>query len=923
MSVTVDVAPFLNERELRETVTTIGRTTGLSAPQLRSALVEYFRPQLSSARSRLEQRLLIDGKGTRCAEALSRIEDLLIHILFDVATAIVFPKSSDAIDEDIAIVAVGGYGRATLAPGSDIDLLFLVPSTYSPRIRGIVEFILYVLWDMRQKVGHATRSIEDCIHLAKTDTTVMTAILEARYICGAETLFDRLVASFRREVVVKRAREFVTSKLSERDIRHQKSGESRYLVEPDVKDGKGGLRDLNTLFWIAKFLYATNATDQLAAKGAFSPDELRIFKKSENFLWAVRCNLHFASNRPTDRLTFDHQPEIAERLGYKTRGGLRHVERFMKHYFLVARDVGNLTRILCAGLEARQFKDVPTLTGLLSRFISLPAGVLPDAPGISIAKGRLSFVSAGLVEENPVNIIRLFAVAGRHGAEIHPDALKTIRKSLKLIHDTLRKDPQANALFIEILTQSNQPDSVLRMMNEVGVLGRFIPPFGKIVAMMQFNMYHHYTVDEHLIRAVGILAMIERGLLSEDHPLSANILPTVTSRRVLYLAVLFHDVAKGRKEDHSIAGERIALDLCPRLGLSSAETDTVAWLIRHHLLMSETAQMRDLNDFKTILDFAGIVQSLERLKLLLLLTVVDIRAVGPGVWNGWKGQLLRTLYYETEPVLSGGHTAVSRQERVFASQAAFFAHFPDWDRERQEAYAARHYDAYWLSVNTEKLLKHYTLIASTAEKAIATSIETNEFTAVTELTIYAPDHPRLLALITGACAAAGANIVGAQVFTTADGMALDTILVQREFDLEEDERRRAGRIADLVRKALRGELWLQEAVARAYRPRVRTDPFTVDPRVIIDNHSSNRYTVIEINGRDRIGLLYDLTEALYRLNLNIASAHVTTFGEKAIDVFYVTDLTGGKIENTARRTQIEQALFTLLSSAPVADNRRL
>ncbi len=444
-------------------------------------------------------------------------------------------------------------------------------------------------------------------------------------------------------------------------------------------------------------------------------------------------------------------------------------------------------------------------------------------------------------------------------------------------------------------------------------MGRFIPEFGRIVAMMQFNMYHHYTVDEHLVRTVGVLASLARGELTSEHPLSASIFPTLTEKRALYVAAFIHDIAKGRAEDHSIAGERVARSLCPRLGLSEGETETVAWLVRYHLLMSETAQMRDLNDFKTILDFVAIVQSPERLKLLLILTVADIRAVGPGVWNGWKGQLLRTLYAEAEPVISGGHASISRKDRVTAAQEAFAAAQPSWTPEQKSAYAARHYDAYWLSVALDKQLKDHALIARADPKSVMTEVYTDAFTAITELTVFAPDHPRLLALITGACAAAAANIAGAQIFTTTDGMALDTILIQREFADEDDERRRAERVAELIRKALRGELWLKQAVAEAYRPQPRIKAFSVSPRVIVDNQSSNRHTVIEINGLDRIGLLYDLTEALYHLNLNIASAHITTFGEKAIDVFYVTDLTGAKIENQSRHRQIEAALMAVLA----------
>ena len=906
--------PLVTFGSLHDRLVDVTRSIDPASTSFRPAIVTQLKTQLELARTKAESRLIADGDGTSCAEDLSTAEDAIIRALFKLASETLFPTKSTG---SVAVVAVGGYGRGTLAPGSDIDLLFILPSKQSKGVQQIVEFILYCLWDTRQKVGHATRSIDECIRLSKSDNTILTSILEARFICGNAHLFDRLVVGFRKDVVSKDAKEFIAEKLAERDLRLLKAGESRYLVEPDVKDGKGGLRDLHTLFWIAKYIYATNSTDELAKKGALTRDELALFKKCERFLWAVRCHLHFLSKRGTDRLTFDRQSDIAERLGYKSHGGLKHVERFMKHYFLVAKDVGDLTRILCASLEARQVKEAPTLSRMFGRLVSRTSALLPDAPAFQLESGRLFLKGPDVFENDPVNIIRLFAAAGRHGAEIHPDAFKKVRKSLRLLKGETLDNAEANALFLELLTATDEPDVLLRMMNEAGVLGRFIPAFGRIVAMMQFNMYHHYTVDEHLIRAVGYLAAIDRGKAANDHPLATAIFPMIRSRRALYVAVFLHDVAKGRKEDHSIAGERMAFDLCPRLGLSSSETETVAWLVRHHLLMSETAQMRDLNDFKTILDFCAIVQSLERLRLLLILTVADIRAVGPGVWNGWKGQLLRTLYSEAETVLAGGHTAMSRKDRVVQAQAEFFGRLPDWDAERQRTYAAQHYDNYWLSVSTENQLKHAAVIRSAKPKTVVTHTETDAFTAITEITIFAPDHPRLLALITGACAAAGANIAGAQIFTTADGMALDTILIQREFQTEEDERRRAERIADLVRKALRGELWLREAVARAYKPQPRIKAFTVEPRVIIDNESSNRFTVIEINGLDRVGLLYDLTEALYKLSLNIGSAHITTFGEKAVDVFYVTDLTGAKIESTTRQRQIEQALSAVL--LPAAD----
>jgi [protein-PII] uridylyltransferase len=911
------LAKASDSSHLRSVFDTLLQRHGAKSAALRPAIVAELKEAFNSIRAACEQQLVRDGNGTRCAESLSAAEDQIIAALFEFAAE----RLVTGERQPIAVVAVGGYGRGTLAPGSDIDLLFVLPDKQPAWVQNVVEFILYSLWDTRQKVGHATRSIDECIRLAKTDNTILTAILEARFICGNAKLFGDLQQSFRNEVVTRGgARAFVAQKLAERDLRHRKVGESRYVVEPDVKDGKGGLRDLHTLFWIAKFLFATNSPDELAEKGAFSHGDLAVFKKCENFLWAVRCHLHFLSRRGDDRLSFDRQPELAERLGYKSHGGLKHVERFMKHYFLVAKDVGDLTRILCASLESRHLKDAPGFSKMIGRLFPQSGTSVQGAPAFRIEAGRLTTKSADAFAEDPVNVIRLFAVSARNGLEIHPDALRLLRKSLALIRKALCENPEANALFLEILTISPDPEVALRMMNEAGVLGRFIPEFGRIVAMMQFNMYHHYTVDEHLVRTVGVLAALARRELDDEHPLSASIFPTLTEKRALYVAAFIHDIAKGRAEDHSIAGERVARSLCPRLGLSEGETETVAWLVRHHLLMSETAQMRDLNDFKTILDFVAVVQSPERLKLLLILTVADIRGVGPGVWNGWKGQLLRTLYAEAEPVISGGHASISRKDRVLAAQEAFTAKYPAWTAQQKSAYAARHYDAYWLSVSLAKQMKDQALIARADPKSVMTEVHTDAFTAITELTVFAPDHPRLLALITGACAAAGANIAGAQIYTTTDGMALDTILIQREFADEGDERRRAERIAETIRKALRGELWLKQAVAQAWRPQQRIKAFSVSPRVIVDNQSSNRHTVIEINGLDRLGLLYDLTEALYHLNLNIASAHITTFGEKAIDVFYVTDLTGAKIENPSRHRQIETALLAALAPREQAVN---
>ena len=887
------------------------------APEsMRKQVVDRIRAALESGRERARLAFEADGRGFDCAHAISHLEDEIIRSTYLFVTNHLYPAKNPSSAERLAIAAVGGYGRATLAPGSDIDLLFLLPYKQTPWGESVVEAILYILWDLRQKVGHSTRSVDECLRQARQDMTVRTALLEARFILGDEKLFEEMRTRFDAEIVRNTAREFVSAKLAERDTRLNRAGVSRYLVEPNVKESKGGLRDLNTLYWIAKYVYRVREVGELVTAGVFTKRELQLFQSCEEFLWRVRCHLHFVTKRDEDRLSFDLQRAIAARLDYTTHAGLSDVERFMKHYFLIAKNVGDLTAILCAALEEKQAKSRPVLDRFMNR-LRRKNHVLPGGD-FAIEIDRVTVSRPDAFEHDPVNLIRLYWIANRNRLPIHPDATRLVTLSLKRIDSKLRANPEANRLFVEILTSKEAPEAILRQMNESGVLGHFIPEYGRIVAMMQFNMYHHYTVDEHLLRSIGILSSIETGRLTEDHPLCHEILPSIGNRTVLYMALFLHDVAKGRKEDHSIAGARVARELCPRLGLSEAETETVAWLVENHLVMSNTAQSRDLSDQRTIETFAATVQTLDRLRMLLVITVCDIRAVGPGVWNGWKGQLLRTLYWETEVVLAGGHSAIDRKQRVVRAQGELRKALSTWSDPDFDAYEARHYPAYWLKVDLAHKVSHAKLLrlVDVEMKSLMTEYATDAFRGVTELTVVAPDHPRLLSFIAGACASAGANIVDAQIFTTTDGLALDTICISRAFDQDEDELRRAGRVAQTIEKALRGEIRLSEAVAARHdQARSASKTFTVAPDVMMDNNLSNRYTVFEVSGLDRPGLLYELTTALSDLNLNIGSAHIVTFGEKAVDVFYVTDLTGTKIVNPARQAAIRRQIIEIFNAA--------
>jgi [protein-PII] uridylyltransferase len=907
-------APYFDLELLRQETSELARAYSGQDSSLRAALIERLRPLVDESRLAARRQLERDGDGRACAQGLARFQDALIKLTYGFTTEHVYPAKNPSAAERMAVAAQGGYGREMLAPGSDIDLLFLLPYKQTAWGESVAEYMLYLLWDLGFKVGHATRTIDQCVRLSLSDMTIRTALLDTWLILGDEALYAEFQRRFRGEVLAGNARPFIEAKLAEQNARHARAGASRYLVEPNVKEGKGGLRDLHTLHWLARHLYPDKAEEEFVEAGVFTKAEYRSFRRCESFLWTVRCELHFLTERPEERLSFDVQQMMAERLGYRGHAGLSAVERFMRHYFLVAKEVGELTGIVCSALEMKQLKSLPALDTLLKPFSWRRRAKLRRTSDFRIENGRISSVYKETFAKDPVNFIRLFTLADEHQVSFAPGVLRQMRANSRLIDDKLRSNPAANRLFLRLLMDSRDPEAVLRKMNEAGVIGRFIPDFGRVVSMMQFNMYHHFTVDEHLIRTIGFLSRIERGRYATEHPVSSEIVRTIDNRRALYVAALLHDIAKGRDEDHSIVGARIARELGPRLGLTPSETETAAWLVEHHLTMSLFAQSRDLNDPKTIRDFAAIVQSRERLKLLLVLTVADIRAVGPGVWTGWKGQLLRTLYFETEPLLGGGHTTLSRSERVARAQDALRHKLSDWPSEELDRFFARHIPSYWLRTDLEVVVEHAKLAREAEAKSqlIATHIATDAFRGVTEITLLAPNHPRLLALVAGACTGAGANIVDAQISTTRDGMALDTIHLEREFDHAEDEERRARKIAGTIERLLRGDARLAEVIAGKKKPKARLAAFTVQPQVVIDNTLSDALTVIEINGLDRPGLLYDVTREISDMNLDIASAHIATFGEKAVDVFYVTDLTGKKITSTSREASIRERLMKVL-----------
>ena len=729
---------------------------------------------------------------------------------------------------------------------------------------------------------------------------------------------------FRDEVVKGTGVAFVAAKLKERDERLARMGASRFLVEPNVKEGKGGLRDLHTLFWIAQYLRPDDGHEAVLRLDMFDGREVRAFLRAFDFLEAVRAHLHFATGRPEERLTFDVQPEIARRMGYLDRprrdgDNTPAVERFMRRYFLIAKEVGTLTRAYSAKLEAEHLKQEPK--GLL-RF--LPSRVRSRAvveAGFVLEGGRLSVAGPEVFDDDPVNLIRLFKIADERDLDLHPDAFTAATRRLALISSRVRRDPRAAAVFLSLLAQGKQPRRILELMNEAGVLGRYIPEFGRIVAQMQFNMYHSYTVDEHTLRAVGVISDIAAGRLADDHPLSDHIMPLIEDREALFLAMLLHDTGKGGHGGQQVAGARTARQACERLGLERGRIELVAWLVEHHLEMSDYAQKRDISDPATVAAFAGMVGAPERLRMLLVLTVADIRAVGPGVWNGWKGQLLRELYTATEASFRGGRTsdaagvARRRQEALaYDARIALSTAVPEampWARAME--------DAYFIAFSAAEHAGHADLARrARGQSGAAAKAEIRPDRNATEIVVAARDRRALFADLALAISLAGGNVVGARIFTSTDGEALDVFFVQNAAGLPfgHDSAGALARLLESLERAGRGEAARSEPSRSVLA--ARASPFTILPIVTIDNEASHSATVIEASGRDRPGLLEALARALSEADLSIQSAHIDGHGERAVDSFYVIDKDGAKVADTQHMIALRLKITEVLDADPLA-----
>ncbi|WP_422029889.1 [protein-PII] uridylyltransferase [Roseovarius sp.] len=873
---------------------------GSDAAAQRKAVVDTLAAAMESGRGTIAAGLTADPFAAEAAiRSYSWLTDCIVRTALDLAARHMHPLPTPTEAERIAVFAVGGYGRGEMAPFSDVDLLFLTPYKITPWAESVIESTLYILWDLRLKVGHSSRTVKDCLRLGAEDFTIRTALLEKRFIYGDAALGETLRTRLREELFEGTEREFIEAKLEERGTRHQKQG-VRYMVEPNVKEGKGGLRDLQCLFWVAKYVHRVDDVADLVTLGLFAEEEFATFAKAHNFLWAVRCHMHLITGRATEQLTFDLQVEVATRMGYVDTPGRRAVEHFMQDYFRHATAVGELTRILLTKLEASHVKSQPLLQRLFKRKRKLK-------DNYAEVHGRLAIVDEKKFLSDRINLLRLFEEGLRTGLLIHPDAMRLVTANLKLIDESFRNDPKARKLFLDLLLKHGNPERALRRMNELGVLSAFLPEFEPIRALMQFNMYHSYTVDEHIIQCISQLDKIERHELDEALPVASSILEEGVNRRVLYVALLLHDIGKGRDEDHSILGAQIARKVAPRLGLKPKEVDTVEWLVRYHLLMSDMAQKRDIADPRTVRDFAKAVQTKERLDLLCVLTVCDIRGVGPNTWNNWKASLLRALYRQTRRAMEGGLEELNREQRGSDAKRNLREALADWDPKDLKTETARHYPPYWQGLHVTAHVVFARLLRDLHEDEIAIDLAVDDDRDATRACFALADHPGIFSRLAGALALVGANVVDARTYTSKDGFATAVFWVQ-DSEGHPYEAERLPRLRQMITKTLKGEVVARDAMQSRDKLKKRERAFKVPTHITFDNEGSEIYTIIEVDTRDRPGLLYDLTRTLAAGNVYINSAVIATYGEQVVDTFYVKDMFGLKFYTESKQRMLERKL---------------
>jgi [protein-PII] uridylyltransferase len=859
---------------------------------------------VQNGRAALLERHRLGAGGMEIAAAFSTMMDHLIRHLFGVVTdslARQFPGYSARF----AVIAQGGYGRGELNPHSDIDLLFLYAWKVSPYVESVTEKLLYTLWDAGLNVGHATRNIAECIRMADLDMRVRTALLDARYLCGDYSLYQEFEKTAEKRLVKRKLRRFVEEKRAETESRHASYGGSVYLLEPDVKEGEGGLRDIHAARWIARVQENIKDLDTLALRNIVTSADIAQLKASQDFLLRVRNELHFSTGKHQDQLTFEEQEKVSRALGYHGEEKLKAVEVFMRDYYLHAAQISRITALIIHRLTD---KSRPLFGARYTLATTLREGV-------RLSKGCITITKPEIVQADPANMIRIFADAQQHQAELTHDTRELLRENVGVIDEVFRKSAAANIPFFEILKWKERVYETVLEMHRCGVLGAFIPEFGRLLCMVLHDAYHIYTVDQHSLRLIYEIERLKAGEFREALPLLTQLAREAEKIELLYLGLMFHDIGKGFGGGHSEIGARMVRPIARRMRLNIDDGALVEFLVRYHLLMTHTAFRRDLEDEKTILGFAQTMGSVNNLKMLYLLTYADLRAVGPEVWNPWKASLLGELYVKTLNLLEDmekgefqdpdGRGVLRRKQTRIRRELG-----KSYPEEEVDRFIISMPERYFLSTPETEAVAHFELMKQFTGKGAVSSIQHFPEKDCTSIVICTHDRPGLFASITGVLAALRLDILNARIFTSSDGLALDVFRIShggRGPTMISPQK--WSRFRSTLEEVLEGRLDVARLVEESMRPSLIHRHAPKVPTLIqIDNEASDGFTIIEVFTEDRIGVLFAITHALYQLGLSIHVAKISTNVDQVADVFYVTDEGGGKIQDASRLELIRHSL---------------
>ena len=878
---------------------------GKSFEEKRGAYLAAAREFLEHFREELKRGHREGEDGSQVVQSITSMTDALVTRLF---TALSDDLRISASGE-LALVAIGGYGRGELNPYSDLDLMFLYSGKDSKRVEEVANRLLYFLWDLRLDVGYSVRTLPDCLEMAGNDVTVKTALLDARLLIGSQPLFSELKKLMVTQVLAKRSDAFIAEKLQELKSRREKYGSSVYILEPNIKEGEGCLRDLHTAMWVAKIKYKVDEPRELVIKGVLSEEELGVYLASLNYLWRIRNELHYLAGRKNDQLTFDAQTSIARFFGYEDYGSTLAVEHFMQDFYLHANRVEHFSSVLITKCSQRE-EGARKILGYFTR--------RPVGEGFYVMKGELVVPDESVIVKDPIRLIRIFEYAQKQGVAIALATKGLIRDNLDLVNDKFRRSKEANASFVAILQSEKGVAQTLQLMHHLGFLNRFLPEFERIYCKVQHDVYHIYTVDTHTLFAVGEIARLWRGEHRDTLPLLTQLALEVDKRWLLLLAVLLHDVGKGSGGGHAEVGADLSRTVARRMGLSKEDGDRLQFLVRNHLLLAHIAQRRDLHDERMIIQFARQMEKSENLKMLYLLTYADIKAVGPEVWTDWKGLLLQELYEKAFQVLERGDFKLEASgDRVRRVKRAIFDLLSDdypaqRIKDELQALTTRHL----LSYAPEVIAGHVRTLLSLTDNLLVLKAAHETDRGYTNCTVCTYDVPGLYSMITGVMAANGMNILGAQIHTNGNEKVLDVLQVNSPQGFVITDEGRWARLETDLRQVLAGEVQVGALVAKRHRPSILTEKAkpTVPARVEIDNEVSSDYTVIDIYAHDKVGLLYSITSTLTRLGLYIGVSKISTKVDQVADVFYVKDIFGQKLMEPAKLEEIRRELLAAIDS---------